>query len=265
MKTLFSSLILLIALLPFASFAEQQEAKEDNPVLVTVNGVTITAGEFQHFVSRLAQRTTAEDAIREMINIELINQAAKDDKLMQDPEMQMEIKRITAALIAQTYLQNHISSLEITDEQLQDRYESRYQQAEQAAEYNANHILVKTEQEAKDVIKQLDEGGNFEELAKQLSTGPSGKNGGALGWFKKEDMVAPFSEATMQLEKGQYSKSAVQTQFGWHVIQLNDMRTSEPPALDTVREDLRKAIASESIRDVLQKLYDDATIEFATR
>ena len=264
MKKFYSSLILLIALLPFTTFAEQQ-AKEDNPVLVTVNGVAITASEFQHFVSRLAQRTTAEDAIREMINIELINQAARDDKFMQDPELQMEIKRVTSALIAQTYLQNHLSSLEITDEQLQDRYDSKYQQAEKASEYNANHILVKTEEEARDVIKQLDEGGNFEELAKQLSTGPSGKNGGALGWFKQQDMVAPFSQATMQLEKGQYSESPVQTQFGWHVIQLNDVRSSEPPALDTVREDLRKSIASESIRDVLQKLYNEATIEFATR
>ncbi len=262
MKTLLSSLLISLLFLPSAGLAEDKASAEDR-VIVTVNGVPITAMQIQYFLSRQNNQLSAEDAVRELINVELVNQAARDEKMLDDPIVQMEIHRLTTSTVASAYLQRRLASLEITDEQVDARYQADYGNGGETSEYNASHILVETEDEAKDIIKQLDAGGDFAELAKSLSTGPSGKNGGDLGWFKKEDMVQPFSNATMQLEKGKHSDDPVQTQFGWHVIKLNDLRKSEPPALDSVRQAITQSIAADTIKSKLKKLHDAATIEFA--
>lgn len=261
-KQFLVALTVLLSLAQLPAQADEAQVENQNPVMATVNGVPITADEVRHFLSKQSQPLAPEDAMRELINVELLNQAAKNEKLLENPTLQLEIKRLTSAVIASTYLQNHLNELEITDEQVEARYQKEYVDGDQASEYNANHILVKTEDEAKDIIKKLDDGGDFAELAKELSTGPSGKSGGALGWFKSEDMVTPFSEATMQLEKGQHSKTPVQTQFGWHVIKLNDTRKSEPPALDDVRKSLATGIAADSLKAKLEELHDAAKIEF---
>jgi peptidyl-prolyl cis-trans isomerase C len=121
---------------------------------------------------------------------------------------------------------------------------------------------VESEAEARELIKQLDQGADFSQLAKEKSTGPSGKNGGALGWFQVGDMVAAFSEAATKLKPGKYSNDPVQTQFGWHIILLNETRKTEPPAFDSVKEQLSTAIAAESIRNMVKALHEKSTVEF---
>ncbi len=261
MKKIVPSMFLTLVLLPLVSLAEDKAASED-PVMATVNGVPITRSEVMHFVSKQPRQLTPEVALRELINVELVNQAARKENLLQDPTLQLEIKRNTSALIASTYLKQHLDKLEITDEQLAARYQSDYVAGNTALEYNANHILVKTQEEAREIITQLENGGDFQELAKTLSTGPSGKKGGALGWFKKDDMVAPFSLATQTLQPGNYSKEPVQTQFGWHVILLNETRKSDPPSLDTVSQQLANSIAADSLKARLEDLHNSSTIEF---
>jgi len=264
MKKLIRALFLSFLITPTPLLADDTASPEntDNPVFVTINGVDITEKEVRSFMSNKTDAQSPQDAVREMINIELINQAARDEKMLEDEALQIEIWRTTSALVASTYLQNFVKNLEITDKQIEARYQAEYIDGNGTREFNANHILVQTEEEAEAIIRKLNEGTGFEALAEAFSTDPSGKEGGALGWFSTKDMVAPFAEATAELEKGQYSSKPVQTRFGWHVIRLNDTRTLEPPALDSIRENIRNAIAAENFRKKLESLHEAATIEF---
>lgn len=266
MNKLLAPLLISLLLLPSTGItADKDKAKEtkENQTIVTVNGVAITEDQIRHFMAKQPSVQTPQEAVREMINVELVNQAARDENLMEDTVLQLELQRSAAAVIAATYLQRHLTNLEITDEEVEARYKAEYVDGGENAEYNASHILVKTEAEAQDIIKKLGEGGDFAELAKTHSTGPSGKKGGALGWFKKEDMVAPFSQATMELEKGKVSSAPVKTQFGWHVILLNDKRKSPPPKLEEVHKSIATSIAADSIKNKLKSLHDAATIIYA--
>lgn len=241
-------------------FADNTPAETNS--IATINGVAITEAEVKHFISKLDKSIPTERVLQEMINVELLVQAAKDQGMMKEQDLLLEIKRSTSGLIASHYLQQQLLKMDITLEDLKARYKKEYVDGNQAKEFNANHILVKTEAEAKNIIQQLDNGAVFTELAKTLSTGPSGKNGGALGWFKSTDMVAPFSQAAMLLKQGKYSKQPVKTQFGWHIIYLNDTRTSEPPSFESVSKKLSSAIAAEEISKIMKQLHDSASIVF---
>ena len=121
-------------------------------------------------------------------------------------------------------------------------------------EFKARHILVETQGEAQDLITQLDGGADFAELVKEKSTGPSGPSGGDLGWFPPDRMVPEFSSAVVELEDGAYTKSAVQTQFGWHVILREDSRESTPPPFETMRDVLRQRVESSKLQDYIEGL-----------
>lgn len=261
MKKLILQLAVLILIASQAAVADE-EVKVEDAILVKVNGVGITMPELNHFVAKQAQGVDPQRALAEMINVELLAQVARDENAMQDKELALEIKRSTNALLASHYLQKFLIQLEITEDQLRQRYQREYVDTAKSLEYNANHILVKSREEAIDVIAQLDEGASFTELAKSLSVGPSGKSGGELGWFKSGDMVEPFSKAAMQLEPGNYSKEPVETRFGWHIILLNNSRAVTPPEFDAVREKLHTATAAEAISNMLKALHDKSTIEF---
>ncbi len=252
--------ICVLLLMPLATIAEDKA--EENKTLVTINGVAITQQEVINFMSKKEQPVPPQNALQEMINVELLVQDAKNAGIMQNEQLQMEIKRSNSSLIASYHLQNILKGVDLDDKQLQERYRKEYVEGDRSSEYNANHILVKTEEEAQEIIKQLADGAEFSELAKTKSTGPSGKNGGALGWFKSSDMVAAFSAAARELKPGQISEQPVQTQFGWHVIQLNEVRTAEPPSFDSVRQQLATTIAAEFINQHVQALQEKAEINF---
>ena len=148
----------------------------------------------------------------------------------------------------------------LTDEAVKKAYEEKYAQAEPEKEYHAAHILVETEDEAKALIEELEGGADFAALAKEKSTGPSGPNGGDLGWFGKGMMVAPFEEAVIALEDGAIS-APVQTQFGWHVIKLNESRLAEAPALDDVRAEIEQELQSQLVEARIDALKQTATID----
>jgi peptidyl-prolyl cis-trans isomerase C len=261
MKLILNCLIFLSLCYSGSTFAASDEQPE-NPVLARVNGVDISMQEVKHFIQQQKQQVNPQQALMEMVNVELLVQEAKKAGMMKDENLALEIKSNTQGLIASHYLNNFLNNLEITDDELQKHYKQLYEAESQKLEYNANHILVKTEQEARDLIEQLDKGADFTKLAKEKSTGPSGKDGGALGWFKTGDMVAPFSEATSKLKPGAFSSDPVQTQFGWHVILLNETRNIEPPAFETVKEQLSTSIAADSIRGMIKALHEKSTVEF---
>jgi len=148
-----------------------------------------------------------------------------------------------------------VESNPATDAEILAEYETQLEQSSDK-QYKARHILVETQSEAQDLIDQLDEGADFQALAKEHSTGPSGPNGGDLGWFAPDQMVKPFADAVVALEDGAYSKAPVQTQFGWHVILREDTRENEPPTLESVRDAIKQRVEQEKFQDYMQGLRD---------
>ncbi|MDF1716505.1 MAG: peptidylprolyl isomerase [Antarcticimicrobium sp.] len=146
------------------------------------------------------------------------------------------------------------------DADLKAAYDTTYGADYDAQEFNAAHILVETEEEAKAIASELESGADFAALAKEKSTGPSGPNGGALGWFEKGMMVPEFEAAVMALEPGQIS-DPVKTQFGWHVVKLNETRAKAPPAFDDVREELAGELRQKAVAERADALVAEATVE----
>ena len=146
-------------------------------------------------------------------------------------------------------------ALAVTDEDLQAAYDAQFANVDPQEEYNASHILVETEEEALAVKEEIDGGAEFAAVAREKSTGPSGPNGGELGWFGTGMMVPDFEAAVIALEVGEGS-APVQTQFGWHVITLNDARKQAVPTLDEVREELLAALRNEAARGIITSAPD---------
>jgi peptidyl-prolyl cis-trans isomerase C len=190
----------------------------------------------------------------------LITEAGRKEHLEQNPELQVRLKRYEDRLIQEAYLNQAIKAAE-TEDQLKARYQTFAKDKAGREEVHAQHILVKTEDEAKSVIAELDKGADFGELAKKYSTDPSASSGGDLGYFGHDDMVKAFTDAAFALPKGQYSKTPVKTEFGWHVIKVEDRRAGEPPSFEEAREQLSRDLAHEIIDAKLQNLRGAAKIE----
>jgi len=235
---------------------------EDDVVLARVNGTPITRAEVRSLMARQKQPVDEEQALQELINVELLYQQARKNGIDKDPAVQLEIKRTTEGLLASSYLKRYLEKLKIDEAALKARYEQEIKQSFSGQkEFKARHILLDSKEAAEDIIRQLDQGADFTELAKKHSTGPSGKNGGDLGWFKPEQMVKAFSDAAIQLKPGSYSKTPVKTQFGWHVILLEDTRPVEPPAFEAVRQQLTTRMTAEALRKHMEELRQQAKIE----
>lgn len=151
-------------------------------------------------------------------------------------------------------------SIAVTDEEIQEAYDAEFAEFAPEKEFNASHILVETEEEANALIQELEGGADFAELAREKSTGPSGPNGGELGWFGTGMMVAPFEAAVVEMEVGAVS-APVETQFGWHVIKLNDTRLPEAPTLESVRDRLASGIWEARVRERVTEIIDGAGVE----
>lgn len=231
-------------------------------VVATVNGTEITLG---HMIV-LKQRLPAQyqqlppEILFDGILDQLVQQTLLGDQVEElSLGSRIVVENETRSLRAAEEIQRVVDGA-VTDEALQAAYESAFGNAEPETEYNASHILVASEEEAQALIEELEGGADFATLAQEKSTGPSGPNGGQLGWFGKGAMVAPFEEAVIAMEAGTIS-GPVQTQFGWHVIRLNETRLKDAPALEEVRGDLAEAIRREAIEARVTELTDAAEID----
>jgi len=247
--------------------ATASAAKLTGKVLVTVNGEPITEAMLkQHIQQRTGGRGQVNadqrrSLLQELVDMTLMAQDAQDKGLADKPEVQARLESIRRAVLAQTMVQNMDLKNAVSEDEIKKAYEKKYQGGGEK-EYHARHILVDSEDKAKDLIKQLENGADFAELAKKNSTGPTADKGGDLGWFSPDQMVPPFAEATEKLDKGEFTKEPVKTQFGWHVIKLEDVREAQPPSLDDVRSDLRNELARKKIEDKLDELRNNANVEY---
>lgn len=197
----------------------------------------------------------------QLVDRTVIVLAAKKEKLQDDPKVAHAIQRATDQALQNALLTREIQPL-LTPEAIQARYDKEYANKAGDEEVRAAHILVATEQEAKDIIAQLKKGADFAELAKKTSTDPSAKqNSGELGWFKKGDMLPEFSDAAFGLKPGEITPEPIHTRFGYHVIKLEERRTAPPPKLDEVRDQIRQQIIQEGVAKVLADAKQGVAIE----
>jgi len=190
----------------------------------------------------------------------LITEAGRKDHLDQDPELQLRLKRYEDRLVQEAYLNRAIKDAE-SEDRLKARYQTFVKEKAAREEVHARHILVKTEAEAKSVIGELDKGADFADLAKKHSTDPGGSSGGDLGYFGHDDMVKEFADAAFALPAGQYTKEPVKTEFGWHVIKVEDHRVSTPPSFEEARQEVSQLVAHDAVDAKLKELRGVAKIE----
>jgi len=197
-------------------------------------------------------------AVREeLTDIYLLSEQPRAEELKNDPRLQAQMELQSRAMMAQAVATDFLERNQASEEELQAFYDEQSKLAP-TQEFKARHILVETQGEATALITELDGGANFEELAREDSTGPSGPSGGDLGWFPPERMVPEFSQAVMLLADGEYTKTPVQTQFGWHIILREDSRDSAPPPFDSVRDTLKQQVESQKLQAYLQSLRGTA-------
>ncbi|HEB57303.1 MAG TPA: peptidylprolyl isomerase [Gammaproteobacteria bacterium] len=237
--------------------------------VATVNGTPISQKSYDFYLSQAMQRRgqnkgrggiNRQAVINELVNRELLHQAAIKEKVENDETVAFQLKQLKVDAMIQGLINKISKDNPITDKELKKEYDKRIAGAK-LTEYKARHILLKTEEEAKTVIAELDSGAKFEDLAKKKSTGPSAKDGGELGWFNPSQMVPPFSQAIAQMKKGQYSKKPVKTQFGWHVIKLEDTRKRTPPKFEDIKSQLRMMLQNQRIQEYITNLRKNAKIE----
>ena len=173
--------------------------------------------------------------------------------LAQDPKLAAQIELQRQGALAQAVAANFLENVTVSEEEILAEYQEQVKLAP-PLQFKARHILVATQGEAVDVIAQLDDGANFEELAREKSTGPTAPNGGDLDWFSPNQMVAPFATAVAALENGAHTSTPVQTQFGWHVILREDSRESTPPTLESARDGINQQIQQKKFEAHLASL-----------
>jgi peptidyl-prolyl cis-trans isomerase C len=262
------ALIPALILMAFVPLAQAQNAAPIDKPLAVVNGKEIPA-LYGELVKRemLGQGQTdspqLDDRVRDsVINLELLSRAAIEKGLDKDPRLTaaMDIRRKDQ--LAKVYLEDYLKSHPIADSEIQAIYDEAKADAAGNMEYRARHILVKTEAEAKKLIADLGKKAKFEDLAKKHSQDPgSAKKGGDLDWADPNNFVKEFSAALTSLKKGEYTKKPVKSQFGWHIIRLDDMRKAEIPPLEAVRSEIVKQIQQKRIRDAVTAVRAGAKIE----
>ena len=242
--------------------AAAQDAPTADTVLATVNGTDITLG---HLIAmqqmlppqyqELPDNVLFDGLLEQLVQQQILADVA-DDEMTARMELGLDNER--RAFLAAMLL-DQIGLADLPEEEVQAEYDAQYGSAEAAMEFNASHILVETEEEAQALIAELAEGADFAELAQERSIGPSGPNGGQLGWFTAGMMVPTFEQADFALEVGQVS-APVETQFGWHVIILNDRREQEPPGLEQVRSELEEGLRRARVDAAITELSAAADV-----
>ncbi len=260
-KTL--KLTAMLLLLSASANAAGKKADADFAV-ATVNGGKIMLSDVQNVkaanpqIAPLPLNAIYEPLLDNLIDLTVVADAAKKEKLQDSAEFKKMMKDVERQLLARLYLEQQAKKLQ-TKDKLKEMYEQYKRNNPPQEEMSAAHILLKTEKEAKDVIKQLEKGADFADLANKLSEN-KGLEGGDLGYFTRELMVPEFSEAVFRMKEGEISKTPVKTQFGYHVIKAGPRRLTEVPSFEEMEKELAQTQASEAVEEVVKGLRKDAKI-----
>lgn len=249
---------------PANGHAQLMATPKEDAKVGSLNGVDIRQSDLDRFQKErqsVQQRPIpANRLFDEYVNYQLLMVEAAKNKVAESAKFKAELDQFRNQLLLQHTLKQHLDSKPVTDEEINALFEKQ-KPTLITTEYHARHVLVPEEEQAKKLIAELDAGADIAELAKQHTTDPAGKsNGGDLGWFSAKQMVAPFSEAVAAMEPGKYSKTPVKTQFGWHIIKLEEKRQSDPK-IEPLKARLEQSIQSGRLNDYIQGLIKSATID----
>ena len=238
-----------------------------NPVVAKIDGVEITKSDLDLAIGNLDPQLAQlpEDqkrlaALSTVIDSKVIAEKARAEKLDETEDFKARLEFILDRELHNSYFKKHVVDV-VTDADVKARYDKEVAALPPVEEVRARHILVKTEDEAKAVIKELGEGKDFAELAKVKSTDPNKSDGGDLGYFKKGMMVPEFETAVFAMNKGDVSKEPVKTQFGFHVIKVEDKRVAPPPPFEQVKEQVKQIVMRDKYMEMLKASKDAAKVE----
>lgn len=232
--------------------------------IMTINGKKMDSAVLDIYmrgrVQKPVEQVTPEERaalIDELADLYVLSTVELADKLAKEPEVAAQIDLQTMSVVARAVAIKLAESIEVSEAEIQSTYDQQIKLAP-TQQYNARHILVKTQGEAVAIIEQLIAGGNFEELAKEHSLDSSASTGGDLGWFTPNQMVRPLAETVVRLGDGRYTTDPVQTEYGWHVIKRVGVRAAEPPPLEGVRENIEAAVQQQKLRDKIDQLKSES-------
>jgi peptidyl-prolyl cis-trans isomerase C len=248
--------------------ASDKPAAAASPAVATVDGTPISRADYDFYTKRLLQgRPNTEltpeqknQILDEMISMQLIASQAVKDGLEKDPDVATSLQVLRLRILADAESQKYLKDKEPTDAELHAEYDTAVAGLDKT-EYHARHILVPTKEAAEAAIKKIKGGAKFDDVAKAESTDSSKASGGDLGWFTLARMAKPFSDAVKTLKKGEMTQVPVQTQFGWHVIKLEDTRESPPPPFEQVKQQVGQGVMQKKLAAYVDGLKKTAKIE----
>ena len=232
----------------------------------TVNGETIYLDEVMQVAEQLPEEYRRQpldnyfgQLVDDVINTRLAAKAATDSGLQNEQVIMDAIKIATNRILAEAFMASEVRK-DVDDAAIEAAYQRFVADSDSREEISARHILVNSEEEALGLIDKLKEGADFSELAKEFSTGPSGPKGGDLGYFGRGQMVPDFEAAAFNLEIGTFSSQPVRTQFGWHVIKLEDKRVAAPASLEEMSGQIANSLSQQALARLIEELRSDADI-----
>jgi peptidyl-prolyl cis-trans isomerase C len=240
---------------------------QDIPIVANVNKEKISLETMIHAMNELPPEIQSqpfmsyyEELLERVIDIKLIAQEGKKINLEEEPSVKAAIDFVTEKVLMQAFLSKDVQK-NISEESLKASYNNYIADETSREEIKASHILLDTQNEAVEVIKMLNNGDDFAEVAKNKSTGPSGPSGGDLGWFKRGQMVPPFENAAFSLGQNEISQKPIQTQFGWHVIKVFEKRIPQAPSYENMKNNLIQDLERKIVSKKIQDLRNNALIE----
>ena len=263
--------LIIVSLLLGACSQEQEVSEVQNPfgeeVIATINDEPIYTSIFQRYSNMRLQKNVddlsddeRDGLIEELIQFHLMTNAATNAGISQEQNVIIDLELQKLQMLSRLMATRHLEENPPSETELQIAYEQNIQRLS-GVQYKARHILLDEESEAIEIIEELRGDADFQELATARSTGPSGPNGGDLGWFSADTMVPPFAQAVSSMEIGTFSEEPVRTRFGWHIIFLEDTLDSQPPGLEAVRADMTTFVEQRKIEDLLNSLRDGSIVD----
>lgn len=268
-SALFASAVLAVSLYASAPLSAQTRnaAAPKDMIAATVDGQTIMESDIQAFYNELPQQyrqvpfeQLRPQLLERMIDQTMISSAAEKDGYLKRADVKKRVANITQRVLNEIYVSERIKNL-VTDAEVRDAYQKSIALETKSEEVRARHILVKTKAEAMAVIADVKGGADFAAVAKAKSTGPSSRNGGDLGYFGFKQMVPPFSKAAFALKPGEFTTEPVKTQFGWHVIKVEDRRVGGSASFEQASGKIRQELSQKAYKDTIANLRAKSKIE----
>ena len=252
---------------PAAAAGENSSIQMGDPVVAEIGGEKVLRSEVFNYISTLPEQirqmplqTLFPLALDQVLNNKIIGMKADQAKMETDPEVTKLLETAKGQIVRNVYVERELNKA-ISQKDLLKAYEKMLEGFERVEEVHARHILVADEAKAREIIAKLDGGAKFEDLTKESSDAPTAQNGGDLGFFAKAEMVPEFAEAAFKIAPGSYSKDPVKTQFGWHVVKVEEKRQRPEPQFEAVKPQLEAQVRREQLNRMLEKWQKDASIK----